>query len=997
MLEQIKKHSVDPISAGFERREHFEVALQPQLETATGNISADRAMVRDLDMNTVGIVSRIMGQTVALDWHNDTVDELLANFSRVNSSVERTGGFSSMERHTLFQVVARNNSLFIDMVSKLGIKDRSDTAWHLSQYEGLHEGMRREFDLDERFTDVEFKLDLIQQNAKFFLEVMHAQKSNSLEWIIIVLISFECVLMILDMSARGKGKGRASTCVVTLLCSLVVTAAFLAIGVLLLAFPSVARKMIYPCLSHIEDGTPSASASPLEGDAVRLAGACFLSVAVSCLGLLMPLLPCCQYEKDDAGNSTLSSHFFLRTLLFIQASMGLALVGIGLVNLTVSEDDHIYDDFGHQAFFDKTNTGDLVSRLTADCGEMAGDLTWFFRFSVEALVRISGISIYMVLRSPVLGLCTLAIVPFVGVINKFYGDWLGKNAQGVQSALAAATTVAHESLASIKTVITLGSEEKECEKYKTHIEKLYDLNIRQLIATGIYFMAVSTFLINTVVQATLLLLGSIFVEQGKLTPEILLAFMLYQGQLQEYTLNLFQSYSSLVKSSGAGDRVFYLLDRHPPPPGTGNLIVQSFETDADEVTTSQDIVLDNVSMGRHLLAFSLVAGSLLVAESLAIHQSPLQQSHGALARFGRRRAPSWRLGAADDHKSSYTVLLASSPSQTSEDSAEIVDVTGHEEEETRIELTSHSTTHEHAAKSASEEEEVLSIWPRMDDLDKRMMKIALPCIANFAINPLIGAVDLFWVNRMGNALAGMFLAGQAAANQVFSSAFWIVSVLPSVTATLVSKANASGNQEELQDAVSQALVVGFYISLAGSLLMLRYPERVLSSVLKVLDPILMFTLAMGVPGAALATLAAEVISAASFLFLMLRRKMIRWSKIFQLPSWTKLKPLLEGGAALQMRNVALNLTFLAVARVTQSLDDTGVAAAAHALAIQCFQVGGIVLLALSVVAQTIVPNELIEKVDASTGKRHGGKRAAKNVVNRLIVDVFRGLQQFITA
>jgi hypothetical protein len=93
-------------------------------------------MVRELDMNTVGVVSNIMGQTVALDWHNDTVDELLASFSNINTSVERTGNFSSMERHMLFQVVARNNSLFIDMVSKLGIKDRSDTAWHLSQYEG---------------------------------------------------------------------------------------------------------------------------------------------------------------------------------------------------------------------------------------------------------------------------------------------------------------------------------------------------------------------------------------------------------------------------------------------------------------------------------------------------------------------------------------------------------------------------------------------------------------------------------------------------------------------------------------------------------------------------------------------------------------------------------------------------------------------------------------------------------------------------------------------
>ena len=70
----------------------------------------------------------------------------------------------------------------------------------------------------------------------------------------------------------------------------------------------------------------------------------------------------------------------------------------------------------------------------------------------------------------------------------------------------------------------------------------------------------------------------------------------------------------------------------------------------------------------------------------------------------------------------------------------------------------------------------VSIWPSFDALDDRLMKIALPCMLNFAINPLIGAVDLFWVNRMGNALA---VAGQSAANQVFNSAFWLASFLPS--------------------------------------------------------------------------------------------------------------------------------------------------------------------------------------------------------------------------
>jgi hypothetical protein len=67
-------------------------------------------------------------------------------------------------------------------------------------------------------------------------------------------------------------------------------------------------------------------------------------------------------------------------------------------------------------------------------------------------------------------------------------------------------------------------------------------------------------------------------------------------------------------------------------------------------------------------------------------------------------------------------------------------------------------------------------WPCFDTMDRKLITISLPVIANFAINPLIGAVDLFWVNRMGNALA---VAGQSAANQVFSSAFWFSSFLPS--------------------------------------------------------------------------------------------------------------------------------------------------------------------------------------------------------------------------
>jgi len=85
-------------------------------------------------------------------------------------------------------------------------------------------------------------------------------------------------------------------------------------------------------------------------------------------------------------------------------------------------------------------------------------------------------------------------------------------------------------------------------------------------------------------------------------------------------------------------------------------------------------------------------------------------------------------------------------------------------------------------QSQDESTKLQSFWPSGDELDKRLIRIALPCIANFAINPLISAIDLIWINRIGNPLA---IAGQAAANQVFNSLFWLTSFLPSGTSSLI--------------------------------------------------------------------------------------------------------------------------------------------------------------------------------------------------------------------
>ncbi len=167
-------------------------------------VNGDLCVVPALDMDCVAVIANIMAQTVALDAYSRTVENLLQSFANINTKVTQSGSFTELEKNTLFRTVAQNNSIVIDLISKLGIKDRSDTAWNLSQYEQVHSGLKEEFEIDNRFDLIEFKLNLIQQNAKFFLEVLHHQKANTLEWIIVVLIAFECSLMMLDMTGYGS-------------------------------------------------------------------------------------------------------------------------------------------------------------------------------------------------------------------------------------------------------------------------------------------------------------------------------------------------------------------------------------------------------------------------------------------------------------------------------------------------------------------------------------------------------------------------------------------------------------------------------------------------------------------------------------------------------------------------------------------------------------------------------------------------------------------------
>jgi uncharacterized Rmd1/YagE family protein len=70
------------------------------------------------------------------------------------------------------------------------------------QYGRIWEFLRAELEMDPRFKILDMKLNLIQDNLKYFLEILQARKSDSLEWTIIVLIGAEICLSLYDLFSK---------------------------------------------------------------------------------------------------------------------------------------------------------------------------------------------------------------------------------------------------------------------------------------------------------------------------------------------------------------------------------------------------------------------------------------------------------------------------------------------------------------------------------------------------------------------------------------------------------------------------------------------------------------------------------------------------------------------------------------------------------------------------------------------------------------------------
>ncbi|CAL2231831.1 unnamed protein product [Prunus armeniaca] len=179
------------------RKDDYAVREKPKLEEDMQG-GPDYIVLKTLDTDAIRIIGSVLGQSIALDYFVSQVDGMVEEFADINRGMEKTGTFT-MHKKKLLQLVGKANSNLADVILKVGLFERSEIAWRDAKYAKIHEYLREEYEVTQRFGNLDFKLKFVEHNIHFLQEVLQNRKSDLLEWCIIFLLSIENIISLYEI------------------------------------------------------------------------------------------------------------------------------------------------------------------------------------------------------------------------------------------------------------------------------------------------------------------------------------------------------------------------------------------------------------------------------------------------------------------------------------------------------------------------------------------------------------------------------------------------------------------------------------------------------------------------------------------------------------------------------------------------------------------------------------------------------------------------------
>ncbi|MDK2915082.1 MAG: ATP-binding cassette, subfamily bacterial [Thermococcaceae archaeon] len=212
-------------------------------------------------------------------------------------------------------------------------------------------------------------------------------------------------------------------------------------------------------------------------------------------------------------------------------------------------------------FFDRTYSGQLISRITNDTERITRFLSFRVRMFVYSVFLIIVSLYYMARMNRALTGVALLTIALVVALNTTYAKKVRPIYDEVRHQTGVIASVSTGSIAGVKTIKALSVEEEIQGKFQEENEELYTLNVQATKITALYGNA--PFLVMGIAMSVMLYYGGRAIMGQNLTVGELTAFLAYMLTMTWPLRALGFTIGDIQRSLAAASRLFEVIDSAP--------------------------------------------------------------------------------------------------------------------------------------------------------------------------------------------------------------------------------------------------------------------------------------------------------------------------------------------------------------------------------------------------------------------------------------------------
>ena len=209
-------------------------------------------------------------------------------------------------------------------------------------------------------------------------------------------------------------------------------------------------------------------------------------------------------------------------------------------------------------YFEKTSTGDVLSRITNDVDTLGMNLNASVTQLITGVATVLGVVIMMLSISPIMTLVALIIIPVSLLIVLVVVKRSQKYFRMQQNRLGAINGQVEETFSGHAVVRAFGKEDEVVEKFRQTNEELRESAWKSQFLSGL-LMPIMTFVSN-LGYVVVAVVGALFAIQGRITVGDIQAFIQYMKNFTQPLTQLAQISNVLQQMAAAAERVFEFLD-----------------------------------------------------------------------------------------------------------------------------------------------------------------------------------------------------------------------------------------------------------------------------------------------------------------------------------------------------------------------------------------------------------------------------------------------------